>query len=492
MIKNIYFSLFVFCFVAFSVSSGYAQEKLPNIVIILADDLGYGSTGIYGANTSVLETPAIDKLAKDGRKFMNAYTPSSVCSPTRYGLLTGQYQWQEGKRYGVSGVKSALTLNLERPTIASRLKALGYNTAAIGKWHLGYQSKNPTDYTKPLTPGPLDLGFDYHWGVPSNNGDISGIWVENNHTYGLVDSMDDLPPQQRQPKVNWKGKPMIGIPAPYRANTETTSILNRRIDEWIDSQSADKPFFLYYPMPAIHAPITPSQPFVGASNGGVYSDYIMELDASVGSVLDALERNNFTDDTIVIFTSDNGGHPAGAKDAIDAGLKINGDFRGTKLTVFDGGFRVPFIVKWPDRIKTGSTSKELVNLVDIYATVLDVVNQDMQDPLDEAGDSYSFYPALFGAPEKPIRDNMIYTSFEGIVAFQVGDWKYIEGIIADPNPPFIKGNNHPRRLAEAHEQLYNLKVDPNETNDLIDVNVEKVKEMKQLLKKIRSQKYSRQ
>ncbi len=491
MVKDIFSRFFIFCILMLSASESYSQEKLPNIVIILADDLGYESSGAYGCDTNVLKTHAIDKLALEGRKFTNAYTPSSVCSPTRYGLLTGQYQWRDGKKYGVSGVKSALSIDTERSTIASRLKALGYNTAAIGKWHLGYQSKNPTNYTRPLTPGPLDLGFDYHWGVPSNNGDLSGIWVENDHTYGLVDSMDDLPPQQRQPKTNWKGKPMMGIPAPYRANTETTSTLNKRIDEWMDAQSEEKPFFLYYPMPAIHAPLTPSKSFVGASNGGVYSDYIMELDASVGSVLKALERNNFTDNTIVIFTSDNGGHPAGAKDAIDAGLKINGDFRGTKLSVFDGGFRVPFIVKWPDRIEPESTSNELVNLVDIYATILEIVNQDMQDPKVEAGDSYSFYPALFGAPAKPIRDHMIYTSFEGIVAFQVDGWKYIEGIIADPNPPFIKGKNHPRRLAEAHEQLYNLKIDPNETNDLINDSVEKVVEMKQLLKKIRNQKYSR-
>ena len=306
-----------------------------------------------------------------------------------------------------------------------------YNRCAIHQLqypiNLGYQNTNQTDYTKALTPGPMDIGFDYHWGVPNNNGDISGVWVEDAHTFGLEKTMEAVAPERRQPETNWQGRKMLGIPAPFRADTETTTVINQRIDKWIDAQSKEKPFFLYYPMPAIHAPISPSDEFVGTSNGGPYGDFIQEMDASVASVLKALERNNFTENTIVIFTSDNGGHPAGGKEAIKAGLKINGDLRGTKLTVFDGGFKVPLIVKWPGKIEKQSSSNELVNLVDIYATLMEIVHKEMAHPKKEAGDSYSFYPALIGDPKQSIRDNMIYASFEGIVALQVDGWKYIEG-----------------------------------------------------------------
>jgi arylsulfatase A-like enzyme len=465
-------------------------QDLPNIVLILADDLGFGSVGVYGADPAVLQTPNIDLLATQGRMFTNAYTPSSVCSPTRFGFLTGQYHWREGPQYGVYGVRSPLGIDEDRPTIASRLKELGYNTAAIGKWHLGYQNSSPVDYLEQLSPGPLDLGFDFHWGVPTNMGDITGVWVENDRVYGLVDSMEDLPVDQRQPQTNWQGNNMLGIPAPFRADTIITQTLNAKIDEWIDSQSADTPFFLYYPMPAIHSPHAPSGAFQGSSNGGDYADFIMEMDASVGSVLEALDRNGFAENTLVIFTSDNGGHSAGANEAVDAGLEINGNLRGLKLSIFDGGFKVPFVTKWPGQIAQGSTSNELINLVDVYATIMNLVDLEMQDPLTEAGDSYDLTEAFFGDPGEPIRNQMILKSHEGIVALIAEDFKYVEGIIADPDPQWMQvGSN--RYNDEAHEQLYNLVSDPGESIDILETNPGKAAEMRAILAALREKGYSR-
>ncbi len=459
-----------------------APQK-PNIVLILADDLGYGSTVAYGADPFIFQTPAIDSLAQNGRLFTNAYTPSSVCSPTRYGLLTGQYQWREGRQYGVEFANSKLCIN--RSTISSRLDALGYNTAQVGKWHLGYQDvdKNPNiKYNEQLTPGPLDLGFDYHWGIPTNHGDTTGVWVENDWVWRLN---DDLEPNEVAPPVNWQGYSIYDIPAPFRHDDTVVVICNDHMDTWIDAQSSATPFFLYYAAPAVHVPLTPSTNYNDVSNGGPYTDWIMELDGSVASILDALDRNGFTDNTIVIFTSDNGGHTSGASEAVEAGLKINGDYKGLKLSIWDGGFRVPMIIKWPGYIDPGTTSDELVNLVDIYATIMELTGQTMQSPSVEAPDSHSFYDALFGTPSEPIRDNMIYTSYEGIVAIQSGNWKYIEGIVLDPDGLL------PFRSDEEGAKLYDISTDPYETNNIISSNPTKASELQSLLETLRSQGYSR-
>lgn len=418
-------------------------QTKPNIVLILADDLGYGSTNPYGAPTSVLQTPSINRLAEEGRKFMNVYAPASLCSPSRYGLLTGRYYWRDVRDWGIIQATDTCVIPANGNNLAARLKKEGYNTAGIGKWHLGY-NENTTQYKI-----PDDIGFDY--------------W----HDY----------------RVGPDGK---------RLNNEDTRImeyLNNETNQWIDDQSSDTPFFLYFAPIAIHTPIIPGVEYQGKSNGGAYGDYIMELDGSVGNILEALERNGFTENTIVIFTSDNGGVPGAAKEARAAGLKVNGDYRGTKLSIFEGGFRVPFIIKWVNNITPGTTSLEKVSLVDVYASIWELLNIEMQSPIEEAGDSYSFYPAWFDNLSSPIRDNMILTSYEGITAIHSGRWKYIDGIVREPAPYSFFGDS--RQAAEAHEQLYDIEKDPYETQDLVTANTDTAIKLSSLLQYYKDLDYSR-
>ena len=465
----------------------YGPIPKPNIVIILADDLGYGSVGAYGAAQNVVKTPSIDKLAGEGRIFTNAYTPSSVCSPTRYGLLTGRYDWRTGKEYGVLNVHSSLHIPPDRPTLGSLMKEAGYATAAIGKWHLGYQDTR-TDYYQPLTPGPLDLGFDYHWGVPTNHGDIAGVWIENEQVFGMVDRMEDLPPVERHPEVNWNGREMLGIPAPYRTDSFEMSVLTQKAVEWIHARSERKPFFLYFAQSAIHAPHITSPEFEGTSGGGVYGDFIQELDASVGAILQALDSSGFSENTLVLFTSDNGGHPAGGREAIDAGLKINGDLRGTKLTVWEGGFKVPYILRWPGQIPAGTTSDEIISLVDTYCTLSSLLGEDLPDREMAAEDSYDVLPAWMGEEyEGPLRGGVVLTSFEGITALRKGKWKYIEGKVPDPDPNWLTG----KRLEEVNEMLFDLESDPSEQQNLLTDFPDITDKMKTLLSRIRTRGYSR-
>ena len=280
-----------------------AKASTPNIVVILSDDYGYGSATCYGADSAVIRTPNIDRLAQQGRRFTDANTTSSVCSPTRYSMLTGRYCWRTSLKHEVLGTTSPLHIEPGRLNLASLLKKYGYCTAAIGKWHLGYGSAAKVSFTQELKPGPLEIGFDYHFGVPSNHGDISGVYVENRRVFGL--QSDRLDPERTG--TNFKGRPFLGLDAPQRVDEDVMPLLTTKAVEWIESQSAQVPFFLYYTPVAIHNPVTPSAKTKGTSQAGPYGDWIHELDDSVGRVLDALDRKGFAENTLVLFTSDNGG-----------------------------------------------------------------------------------------------------------------------------------------------------------------------------------------
>ena len=240
-------------------------------MIILSDDLGFGSLNSYGANEQLIRTPSIDRLVREGRRFTDANAPSSVCTPTRYGLLTGRYCWRTSLRHGVLGITSPWHFETGRPTIASLLKSVGYRTAAIGKWHLGYGT-GKTDYTRPLDPGPLDVGFDYHFGVPQNHGDATGIYVRNRRAVGLRSNR--VEPFGRTPY----GRQFLGFDAPHRVDENVMDELTTDAVEWLRKQHPETPFFLYFAPVAIHFPYTPSEETRGASDVGVYGDWIHELD----------------------------------------------------------------------------------------------------------------------------------------------------------------------------------------------------------------------
>lgn len=458
-------------------------DQYPNIVIILSDDLGYGSANSYGASTDHIRTPNIDRLAREGRRFTDANTPSSVCSPTRYGLLTGRYCWRTSLRHGVLGNKSPLHIETTRPTIASLLKSVGYRTAAIGKWHLGYGT-GETDYTKPLDPGPLDIGFDYHFGVPQNHGDATGIYVRNRKTVGL--RSNHVEPSGKTPY----GRQFYGFDAPHRVDENVMDELTTDAVQWLAKQNAETPFFLYFAPVAIHFPYTPSDKTKGTSGTGIYGDWIHELDLSVGRVIDALDRLGFAGDTLLIFCSDNGGVLLTEGDrpeaeAYRAGLRVNGEWRGRKHSIYEGGFRVPFVVRWPGKVPAGTVSDATINLVDMFATVAAVVGESLPSADEAAEDSFNVLLALLGQySPRPLRPSMIVHSVDGNFAIREGPWKYIEGKAS----PTVRRVSRPDELGA---QLYNIQDDPAEQENLAGVRPEIADRLADLLENHRGKGYSR-
>ncbi len=494
-----------------ALASGLAAAERPNIVIILADDYGYGSAGCYGADPRLIRTPAIDRLAREGRRFTDALTTSSVCSPTRYSLLTGRYCWRTALKSEVLGVFSPLHIETNRLTLASLLKRHGYATAAIGKWHLGYgvAGSSPAwrvDYAAELSPGPLDIGFDYHFGVPSNHGDITGVFVENRFVFGLragrippglripgpADDDEDFQPTYG-PEDTERGRgPILSLDAPRRRNQRVMKVLTDRAVAWLEKRTADEPFFLYFAPVAVHNPVTPSDDLAGHSAAGPYGDWIHELDRSVGRILDALDRTGAARTTLVMFTSDNGGvvRPTNTNSvqtaAYRAGLRINGDLRGGKHDIWEGGFRVPFLARWPGRIPAGTTCHATISLVDVLATTAALLGEPLPPPSVAAEDSRSFLPALLGQADAAGRDDVIEHNADGVFALRRGPWKWIEGV------PAASAKGVRARTDQNRPQLYHLASDPAETNDVAAAHPDIVREMAALLRRYRDGGYSRE
>ncbi|MHC4581881.1 MAG: sulfatase family protein, partial [Planctomycetota bacterium] len=460
-----------------------AAQESPNIVIILADDFGYRSADCYGADVRHIRTPNIDQLAEDGMRFLNAYTPGSVCTPTRYALLTGRYAWRGLLKYGVlSPPEGPLLIEPELLTLPEYLKQHGYRTAHIGKWHLGYTNlENVEDLSaQPLAPGPRSMGFDYHFAVPNQIDWLPKVYVENESIWGLRS-------KGRHPygKSFYKGQPYHGYDAPQRVAKNVTQDLSDAARRWISKTVKEEPgtpFFLYFAPVAVHHPISPSDKMRGTSGVGPYGDFIHDLDHSVGEVVDALAYAGVLEDTIVIFTSDNGGDFCPEEQqARDKGFKNNGDLRGDKHTIWEGGFKVPFVVRWPKAIKKGRESDRMINLVDIYATLQEIVGGKVLDAKTAAADSFSF--RLGRASEKSGRKTMVLNDVRGVVAIRMNEWKYIEGKAERPADKARQEKN-PNL---ARPQLYNLTRDPVEGKNVINEFPEIAKEMQKALDRIRSE-----
>jgi arylsulfatase A-like enzyme len=472
-------------------------DKKPNVVIILSDDFGYGSTNAYGADAKLVRTPNLDRLAKEGRRFTDANTTSSVCSPTRYALLTGRYAWRTSLKYGVLPWNAPLHIETSRPNLAALFKKYGYQTAAIGKWHLGYGTGKP-DYTSDLKPGPLQLGFDYHLGLPVNHGDVTGVFVENERVQGLRST--NTVPVERANYYGQNGK-FIGIDAPQREDEEVMETLTNKSIAWIEKRDKAKPFFLYFTPVAVHEPVTPSKRTAGSSAAGPYGDWIHELDRSVGRLLDALDQQGLTKDTLVLFTSDNGGVvnrgnarlAAHTGKAQDAGLKINGTLRMGKHSVFQGGFQVPYLVRWPGKVAAGSLSDEPLSLVDTFATLSALLGEKLPAKEQAAEDSYNMLPAwleqnkLGKKTKAPLRPHIITHSANGTFAIREGQWKWIEG---REKGATLEGGRV-IRSDETTPQLYDLQTDRAESKDAIAQQPEIVKRLSALLNQIRQQGFSR-
>jgi arylsulfatase A-like enzyme len=485
----------------------------PNIIVILADDYGYGSAGCYGADPKLVRTPAIDRLAAEGRRFTDGNTTSSVCSPTRYSLLTGRYCWRTTLKHEVLGTFSPLHIEPTRVNLASMLKQKGYRTASVGKWHLGYGKENEdpkwrTEYKAELSPGPLDIGFDYHFGVPSNHGDLTGVYVENRFVYGLrsgqipagmklagpaADSDDYQATYGQEDTENGRAN-ILEIDAPRRKKERVMKVLTDKATDWLEAQPKDQPFFLYFAPVAVHNPITPDKDLAGKSAAGPYGDWIHELDQSVGRILATLDKMGATKDTLVLFTSDNGGvfRPENERllqtTAIKAGLKINGTLRGSKHDVWEGGFKVPFIARWPGKVPAGSTAPQMVSIVDILATTAEIVGTPLPTKEVGAEDSRSFLPVLTGAADAKGREDMIIHSADGVFAVRKGRWKWIEGVPVEE----IKDGVRKTRKDQFHSQLYDTVADPAETKDVSAEHPEVVAELRDLLRRYRDGGFSRE
>jgi arylsulfatase A len=461
-------------------STGTTAEpaaRPPNIVFILADDLGYGDLGCYNKDSKI-PTPNLDRLAAQSMRFTDAHTPSSVCTPTRYGILTGRYCWRTSLKKGVLNGYSPLLIDPKRLTVASLLKRRGYVTAGIGKWHLGLGDANKTDFAKPLRPGPCSVGFDSYFGIPASLDMPPYVFLENESvTEAPTATIEDSAMRRKGGGGFWRG----GAIAPHFKHIEVLPAITERAVGFVRKQSTDKPFFLYLALTAPHTPWMPTEPFRDKSKAGYYGDFVAQVDASVGRVLQALDNAKLTDNTLLIFTSDNGAHWL-PEDIKKWGHRANDGLRGQKADIWDGGHRVPFLVRWPGHVAAGSTSKELICLTDFLATTAAVVGVEL--PSDAGEDSYNLLPALRGDKlEKPIREAIVHHSSDGTFGIRQGPWKLA---LARGSHGFSDPKNIKPKPGEARGQLYNLDADPRERDNLWLVKPAIVARLTALLDKYKS------
>jgi len=464
----------------------------PNIIYVLADDLGYGDLSILNKNGKI-KTPHIDRLGNSGIVFSDAHSSSSVCTPTRYGIMTGRYSWRSRLKESVLfGYSKALIPNT-RTTVASMLKTEGYQTAFIGKWHLGWDwaikdssdlnevdlnSKNleRVDFSKAVKNGPDDLGFDYSYGHAGSLDMAPYVYVENG-----MPTQIPVTATSNTNKYSWWRE---GPTANDFIHEETTPHFFRKSFEYIQEKSKEKkPFFLYLALPSPHTPILPGKEWIGKSGLNPYGDFVMMLDDYMGQLEKVIREAGIEKNTIVIFTSDNGCSPEANFELLkQKGHNPSYIFRGHKADIFEGGHRVPFIVKWPNEIRKGLVSDEIICSTDLMATCADIVNYSLSG--NEGEDSYSLLP-LFKQKKltKPLREATVHHSINGNFAIRKGDWKLIlspgSGGWSYPVPN--KDTEVIKNLPPV--QLYDLKNDPAETLNLEASNRETVKELKSLLMK---------
>lgn len=465
--------------------------KLPNIVYILADDLGYGDLSCLNEKSKI-PTPNIDRLANEGMYFTDAHSPSAVCTPTRYGILTGRYCWRTRLKKGVLYGYSPHLVDTGRMTVASLLRQRGYATACIGKWHLGldWQDKDgapigegknaeeKVDYTKPFSGGPLDCGFDYYYGIAASPDMPPYVYLENNRATVI--------PTEHADKKEF-GR--AGAKAPGLLAENVMPDLTKRATEYIEKQATEKPgqpFFLYFPLTAPHTPIAPTDSASGKSKAGKYGDFVTVVDWTVGEVMKCLERKGLVENTIVVVTSDNGSSPAGFSEAdvVKYDHQTSYHFRGRKSDAWDGGHRIPFIVRWPGKVKAASKSDETVCLTDLLATCAAIV--DAKVPENAGEDSVNILPALLSAKtDKPLREATVCHSIDGMFAIQQGPWKLIlgkgSGGWSGPKP----------KPGDPPVQLYNMQGDVGETKNISADQTEIVARLTALMEKYKADGRSR-
>lgn len=482
-------------------SSTAAERRTPNVVIILADDVGYGDLSCYGATQ--VKTPNLDCLAAGGMRFVDGHSPSAMCTPTRYALLTGQYAWRHKAATSILSGTAPLCILADRLTLPKLLKEAGYATGVVGKWHLGLGARGPTDYNAHIAPGPKEVGFDTSFIIPATGDRVPCVYVENGRVVGH-DPRDPLQVSFRE-KV---GSEPTGKENPDQLKVKLTpgrghdgTIVNGisrigwmaggTVARWKDEDMADvltakatgfiaahkaEPFFLYFATHDIHAPRVPHPRFRGTSPHGTRGDAIHQLDWCVGAVMAALDRHGLTDNTLVFFSSDNGGvlidgYADGAAED-KSGHRPNGPLRGKKGEVWEGGHRVPFIARWPGKVPAGKVSHEMVCLVDLMATASALTGRPL--PPAAAPDSFDQSPALFAErPARPARDELVMHSGGAWLAVRKGN------LVLVPSRVEAKGG------AAGKSQLFDLTDDLGQLTNLAGAKPDAVKEMTDLLERLK-------
>jgi len=483
--------------VAWAGSRGLAQSsqrprERPNIVLILADDLGYGDPTCYQGQSKI-PTPRMDRLAGEGIRFTDAHTPSAVCTPTRYGLMTGRYCWRSSLKRGVLNGYSDPLIERDRLTVASLLKRHGYHTGCVGKWHLGLgwvttdggtgAKAGNVEWSRPVTGGPPAAGFDYSYIIPASLDMDPYCWLENGRT------VEPATAQTPGSKRRWDGGGGFWRAGPMAPSFDFYQVLptvTTKAVDFVKRQRADRPFFLYVPLTAPHTPWMPTDEFRGKTQVDWYGDFVAQVDWAVGQIVQAVDDAGGRDNTLVIFTSDNGSHWPVAQ-IQQFGHRANGPWRGQKSDIHDAGHRVPFICRWPGKIKAGTQSDQTICLTDVLATCAAVVGDTL--PADAGQDSYSILPALLNPSlDQPIRAAIEHHSGNGLFAIRQGPWKLILGL---GSGGFTAPAQVKPKPGGPQGQLYNLQDDPGEQKNLWAEQPEIVARLTTLLERYQQQGYSR-
>ncbi|MCG6190682.1 sulfatase family protein [Maribellus maritimus] len=511
-----FFSFLFFVATTFIPQLSKAQE-MPNIIFIFADDMGYGDVSCNNPYSRV-STPAIDQLAKEGIRFTEAHSAGSVCTPSRYGLITGRYFFRAPKQRSHWGYLSPY-ISPERETIGDMLKKSGYTTACIGKWHLGlnWQRKDKSlplieaqgragytnvDFSLPVSGGPYDLGFDYSFIMPASLDMPPYVFVKNNEVVDqeIILTADMYPNRLEKTEFAWDKKyinddDIYWERGVWWRNGEMSKSFN--VEECLDAitkeglafiervSETENPFFLYLPLTGPHTPWVPNKHFKGKTGLGTYGDFIMQIDNIVAQITELIKEQGIEKNTMIIFSSDNGAAWE-TEDILQYAHQSNWGRRGMKGDTWDGGHHIPLVIKWPEKIKAGTIYNYDIGLTDFYATFADMTHQEMNE--NEAEDSYSFMTVLNGNREEKFRDHIIYLSSSGKLAIKKGDWKYIQGLGSG-------GFSYPANLSPVKNgptsQLYNMKKDIEEKNNLFLQKPKIAEELNTYLKKLVENGYSR-
>lgn len=482
-----------------------AEERMPNIIFLMADDMGYGDPGSFNEDSKI-PTPAMDALASGGMRFTDAHSGSAVCTPTRYGVVTGRYAWRTPLKRGVLSGYSRALIEPGRMTVGGMLREQGYHTAVVGKWHLGldwttlsepaswdegdtsaaFQAASDfskpegleIDFTAPVTNGPATLGFDYSYIIPASLDMAPYVYVENNAC-------------EKPATVHESGRfdgPVFWRPGEAAEGFDFFDVLpnlTRHAVDYIErrAESPDQPFFLYFPLPAPHWPWVPTEEFIGRSGAGKYGDFVTQVDTHIGMVVEALKATGQFENTLFIVTSDNGAEWDPSHIEEFGHYANHASQRGKKRDAWEGGHRMPFIASWPARVAAGSTSDQTICLTDLMATAADIAGYEL--PADAAQDSVSILPALLGTDSGPLREATVHHSVDGTFAIRQGNWKYIDG-----QGPGSQQWDGPQP-GDPPAQLYDIEADRHEDNNLFGEHPEVVEQLKAVLERYKEQGHSR-